>query len=571
MTVRDDNQPAETTSVPTATRSLLWLGMASVAGFVVVLWVLGWLAGVTGDSGSIGQGVDAEKQSITLAMLQEPPQMDSTRTTDSVSIFLLGHVMEGLLRYDDHNALVAGVAESWDIRAGGATFKLRPTARWSDGEPVTAHDFVFAWKVAVKPETGAPYAFLFYPIRNAEAINTGKMPVDSLGVRAVDDLTLEVEFDRPIAYFDKLASFPTFLPVREDFYNSRAGRYAANAEDMLFNGPFLISRWVHGASVKMEKNKQYWERDKVRLNTIDIPYITSDGNAHLNLYRDSRIAMAGQSPGLGAESIKQAMIAGWDLHRMNDGSVWFIEMNQSPGRLAANRNLRKALQLASDNTELVYRAMKNPGYSPARSLFPVWLKGAEGYFQQEYPAPEPKQDVAAAREHLKLALKELGLEKLPPISLVVDDTGSGIKQAEYFQNQFRQTLGIELLIDAQIFKQRIAKVQAGDYDLAIYGWSPDYDDPMTFADLFASWNPNNHGHYKNAELDRQVAIAQNSLDQKVRMAAFGRIQAILIEDAALIPNFERGSLYVQDPRLKGVVRRTIGTDPDFTRAYIEEN
>lgn len=551
-----------------ANRALVWLGVGAVAFFVVVLLALGWLSGLTGGAKATSPAIDAANRTITLALSQEPPQLNSTLSTDVVSMFVLGHVMEGLLRYDEHNALIPAVAEEWDIRPEGATFRLRPDAVWSDGEPVTAHDFVFAWRLAVDPENAASYAFLFYSIKNGEAINTGKLPLESLGVRAVDDRTLAVEFERPIAYFDKLVSFFAFLPIREDFYRSREGRYAADAVDLLYNGPFTMARWVHGAHVRLEKNEQYWDRDRVRLDAIDLPYITNDSNAHLNLYRDGSIAMVGQSAGLGAESVKQAMNEGWQLSRANDGTVWFVEMNQRPGRLFNNKNLRKALMYASDNTELVYRAMKNPGYSPAKSIFPAWLKGEEGYFRQEYPPPEIKQDLGEARRYLKLALDELGLEKLPPIPFLVDDVVSGIKQAEYFQALFKRTLDIDIVIDAQIFKQRIAKVQNGDFDVASYGWGPDYDDPMTFGDLFASWNPNNHGRYNSPEVDRQVAIAQNSIDPKERMQAFARIQQLLIEDAAMIPNFERGTLFVQDPRLRGVVRRSVGTDPDFTNAYI---
>jgi oligopeptide transport system substrate-binding protein len=560
---------AEKLQTRSAGRSLLWLSLGAAGLFVLILWLLGLASGITGDGArNSGPGVDAAKNTISLVEQSEPPQLDSSRSQDQTSGFVLGHIMEGLLRQDEHNQVVAGVAESWEVRADGATFHLRADALWSDGKPVTARDFVFAWRKLVDPANAAQYASLLFGIRNAEAIVAGKMKPDTLGVSAPNDRLLEVHFERPVPYFAKLAAFSSLFPIREDFYRSRNGSYAANAEDLLFNGPFVLANWKHGASFRFEKNPRYWGRDRVKLAAIDVPYITTDSNAALNLYRDNRVAMVGQSPGLGSDSLKQALIAGWPIHQMRDGSVWYLQLNFRPGRPTSNRNLRKALQLVVDPSEFVNRVLKTPGYVTAASIFPVWLRGAEGLFRQEYPAPEIKIDVAEARRHLELAKKELRVSELPPIVFLCDDTPNSSKQAEYFQALFKEKLGLEIRIDKQIFKQRLAKMQAGEFDLVNAGWGPDYDDPLTFGDLFASWNPNNNGRFNSPAMDRLIRTAQESVDQQVRMKAFGDIQRMLIEDAIVITTYERGQSYVQNPRLKGVVRRSIGIDPDFSNAYI---
>jgi oligopeptide transport system substrate-binding protein len=200
-----------------AVRQLLWLGAMAVAGFVALMGALAWASSLTGGGSAVGRAIDVETRTITTALADEPPQLDSTRATDTISIFVLGHIMEGLLRYDASNNLVPGVAESWDVRTDGATFRLREDARWSDGRPVTAHDFVFAWRTIADPANASEYAFILYYLKNAEAINAGEMPADTLGVRAVSDRVLEVEFERPVAFFDKLVAFAVYLPVREDF------------------------------------------------------------------------------------------------------------------------------------------------------------------------------------------------------------------------------------------------------------------------------------------------------------------------------------------------------------------
>jgi oligopeptide transport system substrate-binding protein len=548
----------------------LLLGLCAVGVFIALLIVLGALSRWLGGSQIAGAALDPATKTITLALQQEPPQLDSTRSTDKVSSFVLGHIMEGLVRYDEHNELVPGVAERWEIRPDGATFLLRADARWSDGKPVTAHDFAFAWSHTVDPATGSQYAYLMYPIKNAEAINTRQLPLDTLGVHAKDDRTFEVEFERPVPYFEKLIAYKTFLPIRADFFESRRERYAADADDLLFNGPFMLTRWVHGAHVRLEKNPMYWDRERIRLNVIDMPYVTNDTNALLNLYRDGKIAMVGQEAGIGSESLKQALVAGWPIHQMKDGSVWYLLLNHRPGRLTRNLHLRKAMQLVVDNNELLYRVLKTPGDIPMLSYFPAWLRGKDGLFRQEYPPREIKLDVAEARRHLELARQELKLDKWPPLVLMTDDTPNAIKKAEYFQSVLKEKLGLPVRIDSQIFKLRLAKAEAGDFDICIYGWGPDYDDPLTFGDMFETHNPNNHGRYSNPEMDRLVKVARTSLDTKTRMDAFGKIQDLLIEDAVIIMNYERGQLYIQHPRLEGVVRRAIGPDPDLSNAYIVE-
>ena len=539
---------------------LLYLGGIGLAALLGLLWVLAqW------NQGGAGEAVDAASGTVTLSLSGEPPQLDSTRGTDQVSFNILGHTMEGLLRYDADNRLVGGVAERWEISDTMATFWLRPDARWSNGEPVTAHDFVFGWRKVLDPANASEYAFILYGLKNAEAVNSGEMAMESLAVYALDDRKLEVHLERPVPYFDKLVAFATYNPINEAFYESRSGRYAADADDLLYNGPFAIASWVHGASIRLERNPHYWDEQRIRLSAIDYAYFTTDPNATINLFKDGKVALAG----LLAENLDDALQQRWKINRFSDGSVFFMEFNHRPERLTSNHHLRKAVQAVNDSSELVYRIIKLPGNLPGSSLFPVWLKGVDGYFRQEYPMPAHTPDEELGRQYLARALDELGLDEMPPLVMLIGDSPSAKKQAEYYQNVFKQKLGIDIKIDAQIFKQRLAKMTAGDFDLVMAGWGPDYDDPMTFADLFASWNENNRGRYASDELDAAVEIARSSSDAKTRMDAMARVQKIIHDDAVVVVNYERGSVYVTHPRLNGIVRRAVGTDPDYTGAWID--
>lgn len=552
--------------IRSAGKQLAIYGVVAVVALAALMFVLNWLAGLTSSGSSTAVvAVDVERNEIGAYLREEPPQLNGMLQVDAVSTIVLEHVMEGLVRLEGDSNVVPGIAERWEIEGAKATFWIRPEARWSNGDPVTAHDFEFAWKTALDPASGSQYAFIFYPIKNAEAANTGKLPLDSVGVKALDDRTLQIELELPLAYLEKLLTFITFKPVQEAFYAAQQGRYGADADKLLYNGPFIVSSWVHAASMRLEKNPYYWDAQRIKLDAINFGYVTSDSSTLLNLYKDGRIAMVD----LTAEMLEGAMQQRWHLDRFMDGSVFFVDLNHREERLTRNKNLRKALVLAQDGNELVDKVIKLPGYLPAKSLFPVWLQGVEKTFREEYPAPETPYNVELARHHLELAKQELGLQEFPPLVLLSSNTPVANISAQYYQQVYKKNLGLDIVIDTQSFQQRLQKMQEGDFDLVLAGWGPDYNDPMTFADFYASWNLNNRGKYSNPKLDAQVRIALNSVDQKVRMDAFGVIQQILHDEAVFIGNYERGNVYATDPRLKGARRNIFGAETDFTGAYID--
>lgn len=510
----------------------------------------------------LASAVDHQQQSLALALVSDPPQLDSAKATDQVSGMVLGHVMEGLLRYDQQNQLIPGVAESWQFNAEKAVFKLRRNARWSDGQPVTAGDFVFAWRRAVDPATASQYAFILYPVKHAEAINRGLMPPQSLGVQALDDYTLALELRAPTPHFLKLLTFATYLPQREDFYLQQANKYAANADKLLYNGPFKITEWVHDAKLLLEQNAHYWDIESIRLKRIDWAYFTADQSALLNLFRDSLIA----ETGLNAELLEVALEEGWTMHRSSTGAVYYLGFNYRDRQPTANADLRRALHLVFDPYELVNLVIGIPGYLPGLSFFPTWLKGERLAFRSEYPAVAHRPDYEQALRHLAKAKAALG--EIPPLILLSGDTPSARKEAEYFQGLFERHLGLEVKIDTQVFKQRLAKMIQGKYDIVAAGWGPDYNDPLTFADLFTSWNKNNRGEYRNPELDGWVRVAERSFDPAERMKAFAEVQRIIYQDTVIIPTYEPSRILVAHPQLKGAIRRVVGVSPDYTRAWI---
>lgn len=506
-------------------------------------------------------------QVLNYAMLNEPPNLNTLKSEDTESHMVLGHLFEGLTGVGKNFEPTPGVATHWEMDAKGVTFHLRKNAKWSDGKSVTAKDFVFAWKTALDPAVASTYAWILYPVKNAEAINTGKKPGSALGVVAVDDFTLKVTLERPCGYFVQLTSMPTYGPVREDFYQSRKERYAANHTDMLFNGPFILTKWVHGAELEFAKNPHYWNKDKIKLEKISVPYITPDAVAQFNFFKDKKIDVVSR---LNQKDLPRAAAEKFQVRTYSDMSLWYMEFNHRDGRVTRNANIRKAIRaIFSPDGEYVQKVVGIPGTVPGRGLVPVVMRGVKSTFRKEYPIAAPaKPDLAKAKQYLSAAMKELGLSQPPSLTWLTGDTNFAAAEAEYMQGLFKK-IGIDLKIDKQIFKQRLAKMQAGDFDIVSAGWGPDYADPMTFAELFTSWNQNNYGKFYSTEYDRLVREAQNSVDPKVRMDAMAKAEKILLDDEGIIPTYERTVAYLVQPWVKGVVRRGIGHDPDFTGATIE--
>ena len=284
----------------------------------------------------------------------------------------------------------------------------------------------------------------------------------------------------------------------------------------------------------------------IKLNVIDVPYITRDANARLNLYQDGRVADVDYLPG---EALDQVLQQRWPLHRYNEGSVWMLQVNHRPGYVTANDHLRRALQLANDPAELVYKVLKTPSYTVAESLFPAYIKGERGLFREEYPPPRVQIDLDAARASTRACEARARRRGAP-----------AARAAQRRHTRRRDAFGVLAGVLAPRARpddpHRPTKLQAaaredeaGEFDIVLYGWSPDYDDPLTFGDLFASWNINNRGRYNNPELDAQVRIAQQSLDRSVRIEGVRRDSAHHHRGRRDDPrDYERGVMYVRGSR-----------------------
>jgi oligopeptide transport system substrate-binding protein len=512
-------------------------------------------------------GIDATRKAIAINFAEEPKQLDPQRSSDTVAGMILGHTMEGLTRLDPANKVVGGQAESWELKDKTEyTFKLRKGATWSDGKQVTAQDFVFAWRRALDPKTASEYAFILFPIKNAAAINGGKMPTDQLGVKAVDEMTLTVSLENPTEYFLKLTSFPTYFPSREDLVAKYGENYFSDVDKMIFNGPFTVASWKHNASMKLVKNEKYWNKAQIALNEIDMPYLIRDHNSEFNMFKDGKFAMTWT---ITKELLPEAQNSKMQIRKYNNGAIWYFQFNTTRS-LTGNKNFRKAIQLALNRDEFVKQVNGIPGSKPIYGVIPEYMPAVSKRYGEEYPLTFKDAQIEKAKEHLAKAKKELGLTEFPAINILASDADNVRRDMEYFQRYFKEKLGLDIKLDFQTFKVRLERTDKKDFDIVNSGWAPDYLDGMTFADLFASWNGNNNTGWKSEKYDAFVKKAMGSVDPKERMTAFHEAEKILVEDAPIAPYFQSFSVFVQDPRLVGVLRRPVGVDPDFTYAKLSQ-
>ncbi len=509
---------------------------------------------------TLAKGVDIEGNRITASLNGEPPTLDSALAEDADSYFLLRHLKEGLVRADGRGKIVPGVASRWRLSPEGATFFLNPEATWSDGKPVTAHDFVFAWRRVVTPATGASGStFMYYVLANAEEIIAGNKSPETLGVRAIDDLTLEVTTSQHVPYLlEVLAGIP-FLPQRQDIVTKYGDEYAAKSDKQLFNGPFVLGDWVHGAKIVINKNTAYWNASEIAIEGIDFNYITTDRRALFNLFLSGEIATLL----IDNTILEDVSDAGVRLRKRPNHCYSQITLNLRATRATGNKALRKALTHAFDHDTYVNRIIAMPGSTKLTSQYPdEILSHTEESFSQAFPSSFPGTNLKTARQYLNQAKSELGT--LPKIVLLSREGNE--KQDEFIQALYKRELGLDIVIDRQSFKQAIEKLIKGDFDLAFSGFCNGIlTDPYIVARTYESSNPFNDGKFKNDRYDTLLSQSKQETDPAKRMRLFAEMEAILFDQAAYIPTVQTSDLYVQDDRVRGL---SYGPVSDFSRAQI---
>ncbi|MGX7038410.1 peptide ABC transporter substrate-binding protein [Vagococcus fessus] len=549
-------------------KKFMSIGLVSVA--VLTLAACG-----KGEESSKGKAKDKGKteQVLNLSSLTEIPSADISLNTDAEGSKMINTIYEGIYRVDkDGVPQPAGAKELAKVSDDGKvyTIKLREDAKWSDGEPVKAADYVYSWQRTVDPKTASQYAYMFEGITNAKEISKGKKPVSELGIKAKGDYELEITLDQPIAYFDRLLAFPNFFPQRQDIVEKYGKGYATASEKSVYNGPFVSvefdgpgsdTEWAY------EKNPEYWDKDTVKLNRINVTVIKEASTA-VGLYKNGQLDQVTLS-----SELAQQLGNDPDYQIDETANTAYIEMNQAKeGSPFKNENFRKALYYGIDRQSYVDNLLAKGNVVSSGIVPKGMVKNPKtGKDFTEDANTMVKFDKEKAQEYLAKAKKELGKEEIS-FDLLAGDSDGAKKNSEFIQSQIQTNLpGVKVTVSPVTFAVRLERTNKGDFDAVMGGWNADYADASNFLELFKSDNAYNRGKYNNPKYDKAVEEAtKNGTNPEKRWENQLEAERILMSDFGVLPLNQNVTSVLRSPKIKNLVTNSAGAKIDYKWISMED-
>ena len=513
-----------------------------------------------------GGGGSAQKtDTLNINLLTEVPDLNSATMTDSTSFNVVTNTNEGLYRLDQDQNPKPASAEGVEISSDGLTytFTLRDGIQWSNGDPVTSHDFKYAWLHVLDPETAATYAYIISTfVKGADEYNTDKAGPEAVAIETPDDKTISVELISKSPFFLQLTSFVTYFPLQQEFVEKLGDKYARDGDSLLYNGPYTITAGSEGggSTVVLQKNEKYWDKANVAVKTIN-GRIVKDNDTAINLYEAGDLAITA----LTGDTVVQYEDSP-DFYRRVEPFTVYGRLNQhAPG--LDNLNIRKALMIGFDREALTDKVLQD-GSVPAYGFVPPAISPGPGNqtFRQANGDLVPK-DVDSARAMWEKGVEEVGEE--PKLTALFGDDSAGRDIATFMKDQYKKNLGFDLGVEIVTFDAALDRVDAEDYQINYsFGWIGDYDDPMTFMDLYLSDSPFNNSFFENEEYDRLIKEAQTTSDLQLRMQNMLKAERILIAQAGTVPVFYNAVSGLIKPYFKGYTPHPFGGD-DYKYATIE--
>ncbi|EKQ57885.1 MULTISPECIES: peptide ABC transporter substrate-binding protein [unclassified Clostridium] len=538
----------------------------------VVLTAAVGISVLTGCGGSsTGDKKTASKQELNFNLGADPKTLDPALNQAVDSSIILVNAFEGLYKVDKDNKAIPGVAKSYDLSADGTvyTFHLQDGLKWSNGDPIKASDFEYAWKRVMNPETAAEYAYQMEYIKGAKEYTAGKGSVDQVGVKATDDKTLQVTLASPCSYFLNLTAFPCYFPVDQKVVEGNKD-WANSAATYVSNGPFKMTDYKIKDGLVLEKNENYYAKDSIKLDKINVKFVTEDTSAWAS-YKSGQFDMVYNVP----KSEVQAAIKDGSAKVINLLSNYFYSVNVSDkakevdpnaAKVLADPKVRKALNLAIDRQSIVDNVTKG-GQTPAHSFVPTGIIGADGKDFAGKTYFDPKGNVEEAKKLLAEAGYPDG-KGFPSVVLMFNPEKQHGIIAQAVQDMWKKNLGIDVQIQNQEWKVLIATRNDKKYELARDGWVADYTDPMTFLDMLQSTSGQNNSGYNNPEYDKLIVAAKAEQDANKRLEMLHKAEDILMEDMPVITLFyDTQPMGIKDT-IKGLKTSPLGYIY-FDEAYME--
>ncbi len=507
---------------------------------------------------SVAEGTGGISSSDLNVMVETPVEaIDPQTAMDGTSLEVIANFTDGLMQMDSDGKTIPAIAESYDVSDDGCTytFHLRD-AKWSNGDPVTAADFVFAWQRAVDPEVASEYSYMLSDIGqivNAADIIAGEKDMSELGVAALDDKTLEVHLNVPVSYFPSLMYFPTYYPVNQAFFESCADTFATSPETTLSNGAFILDDYQPaGTTIHLTRNPDYWDADRVKLSGIQYQVI-----------QDSQQALMSYQTG----SLDTTLINGEQVDQVKEdpeftsigaGYLWYVTPNVTESTELANLNIRLALTMALNRESLTDDVLKD-GSKATYTLVPLEL--AAGPDGSDFAGDQSRYkdvcvyDPEKAQEYWAKGLEELGVSEME-LSLSLDADDAPQKVAQVLKEQWETTLpGITVELKVTPKKQRLQDMMDGNFELGLTRWGPDYADPMTYLGMWVTGNSYNYGGWSNEDYDavlEECTTGDLCTDPEGRWEGLYKAEKIAIEDAVIFPLYTQCNAEMISSKVSGI-------------------
>lgn len=510
----------------------------------------------------------ATKQVLNWSVPNELATLDSITVAESGSADMINNSMEGLFVLKNNKA-TAGLAIDTKASADGLTytFSLRKGAKWSNGDPVTAHDFVFAWRRSVDPKTNSLAAYMYSGIKNADDILSGKKAAETLGVKALSDTKLVVTLDKQLLYLKLLLADARFFPQNQRAVAKFGKKYGTSSDTTVFNGPFVLKNWTgSNLSWKLVKNNNYWNKKHIKMETINFKVDKSFTTAY-NLYQANKVDFTH----LSAEQAKQlADQPGYRVLRR--AQITYMKFNETKKEFQ-NKKIRQAIGYAIDRKQMA-SSVAGGGSVPLTNLVPQGVSTFKGKDFATWAKTKVgvSYDPKLAHKLLKEGLKELGEDHFE-FTLLGRDTEISKKETEFIQSQIEQTLPEVKVQTSNIpIKMQIAKAAKGDFDVTLTGWLADVADPSNFLDIMTKNNPNNMGKYASPKFNELMTVAETSdaMDKDKRFSDLIAAAKLLNEDQPVVPLIQDGTPEMLRPSVHGMIQNTAGLTENFRSVYITE-
>ena len=507
-------------------------------------------------------GCGTEKNdTVSYALEAEPASLDPAMTTGLAEANVQAELFEGLTRLDRDNQPQPALAERWDISPDGKTytFHLRPGITWSDGTPITAHDFVYSWMRVIDPAVASPNAYMMFIIDGAEAFSKKQGSAEDVGIKAPDDRTLQVRLKNPTAYFLNLTSFHCYYPVPEALVRAKPDTWAANAGGFVGCGPFTLEKWIHSSEITVKKNPAYWDAGHVRSDYLDFP-ISESQSTRLTLVESGQANMMVEPP-----PAEQQRLESLGLYQVAPylGTYYYVFNTQKAP--FDDVRVRKAFALAMEREGLVKHIVRGRKEAAYAWVPPGMKNPATGQdFRKEVGNLQEEN-----AEQAQQLLKEAGYDEShqPEVTILFNTNEMHKAVAEAVQAMWKKNLGVQVELTNQEAKVYLASRTQGNYQVARASWVADYADPMTFLDVFAD-EDNDAQYHNEAYLDR-VRKAKEEKDPGLRMQYMHQAEQILFDDCVLIPIYYTTQPFVVQPYVKGYHWSPLGLI-DLKEAYIEK-